>query len=127
MNDHYTKRAIAKIRAGSASAAAALLAYLYKTDLSPGVADLVLSLNRAGLITSDSGDGSNHAAGMECALPLPHVFIICNPGNEDPVSEKARQVIEDQPDLIDWPWKIVQADDNGEYSLSVIGIVHEDW
>lgn len=43
--------------------------------ISPGVRDLVRELNELGYTTTDSGDGSNHAAGMECALPYRHVFI----------------------------------------------------
>jgi len=42
--------------------------------ISPGVADLVAELNAAGYRTTDSGDGTNFAEGMECALPFRHVF-----------------------------------------------------
>lgn len=43
--------------------------------LSPGVRDLVVWLNEQGFWTSDSGDGSNHAAGMEGAFPYPSVVM----------------------------------------------------
>ena len=45
--------------------------------LSPGVRHLVLWLNQQGFKTTDSGDGSNHADGMECAVPHPMVAIVC--------------------------------------------------
>ena len=45
------------------------------TDISPKVRELVKALNAAGWPTCDSGDGSNHAAGMECARDYPHVVI----------------------------------------------------
>ena len=44
------------------------------SEISPGVRDLVASLNDQGFATTDSGDGSNLAEGMECALPFRHVF-----------------------------------------------------
>jgi hypothetical protein len=43
-------------------------------EISPGVRDLVADLNAKGYITTDSGDGSNLAEGMGCALPFRHVF-----------------------------------------------------
>lgn len=44
--------------------------------LSPGVRDLVVYLNNElEYPTTDSGDGSNHAAGMECAPPFPMVAM----------------------------------------------------
>jgi hypothetical protein len=43
--------------------------------LSPGIRELVIWLNAMGFETSDSGDGSNAAAGMECALEMPMVAI----------------------------------------------------
>lgn len=43
----------------------------------PGVRDLVKELREVhSMNTTDSGDGSNHAAGMEGALPERHVFIM---------------------------------------------------
>jgi len=47
-------------------------------SISPGIVDLVRELNEVhGIETSDSGDGSLHAAGMTCAHPARHVFIQC--------------------------------------------------
>lgn len=43
--------------------------------LSPGIRDLVIRLNSLGFYTTDSGDGSNFAAGMEGALPVPMVAV----------------------------------------------------
>lgn len=48
-------------------------------ELSPGVRDLVVWLRRHGFETTDSGDGSSHATGMECALPFPHVVMTVHP------------------------------------------------
>lgn len=45
------------------------------SELSPGVRDLVLWLNDQGYTTTDSGDGTNHLEGMECAVPFPMVVI----------------------------------------------------
>ncbi|MCK9513101.1 MAG: hypothetical protein M0R28_17995 [Pigmentiphaga sp.] len=47
--------------------------------LSPLVRDLVVALRDAGFETTDSGDGSNYAAGMECAVPFKMVAIVCRP------------------------------------------------
>lgn len=44
-------------------------------EISPGVRDLVMWLRSLGYDTIDSGDGSNHDAGMGCALPYKHVFV----------------------------------------------------
>lgn len=47
--------------------------------LSPGIKTLVLWLNTNGFQTIDSGDGSNAAAGMGCAIATPMVAILtCN-------------------------------------------------
>lgn len=44
--------------------------------ISPGVRHLVTWLMERGFVTTDSGDGSNHRAGMECALPYANVFMV---------------------------------------------------
>ncbi len=44
--------------------------------LSPGIRDAVLWFNEQGWETCDSGDGSNHAQGMECANEFSHVDIV---------------------------------------------------
>lgn len=48
-------------------------------NLSPNVTRLVRFLNDHGFITTDSGDGSNFEAGMECAVPEPMVAIQVDP------------------------------------------------
>jgi len=59
-------------------------------QISPGVRDLVRELRGRGFETTDSGDGSNHAAGMECALPFRHVAIVTTIQDmEDVVAELA--------------------------------------
>ena len=42
--------------------------------IAAGVRKLVADLNKRGYETTDSGDGTNHKEGMECALPYRHVF-----------------------------------------------------
>jgi len=44
-------------------------------ELSPGIKDFVVWLNDNGFDTIDSGDGSNHEDGMECAVEFPMVAI----------------------------------------------------
>jgi len=46
--------------------------------LSPNIRNVVVWLNDNGFDTCDSGDGSNHAAGMEGALEFPHVAMSCS-------------------------------------------------
>jgi hypothetical protein len=43
--------------------------------MSAGIRDTVVWLRSLGFETTDSGDGSNHAAGMDCALPYPMVAV----------------------------------------------------
>lgn len=50
-------------------------------DLSPGIRDLVVWLNEQGFRTTDSGDGSNHDAGMGCAVDFPMVAILVEPAS----------------------------------------------
>ena len=42
------------------------------SKICPGARDLVKFLHSLGLETTDSGDGSNHEAGMEGSLPFVH-------------------------------------------------------
>ncbi len=45
--------------------------------LDPGIRDVVVRLNNAGYVTTDSGDGvskSDDAFASGCALPFPHVM-----------------------------------------------------
>lgn len=75
-------------------------------EISPGVRALVFALREAGLFTVDSGDGSNYEAGMGCAMPYPHVFIMCPADKTERVVELAREVLIAQPQLVEWPYKI---------------------
>ena len=43
--------------------------------LSPGIRNAVVWLRERGWVTTDSGDGSNFDAGMEGALPFPHIAV----------------------------------------------------
>lgn len=47
-------------------------------DLSPGIKGLVIWLNTNGFHTVDSGDGTNAADGMACAVDVPMVAISIN-------------------------------------------------
>jgi len=78
------------------------------SDLSPGVRELVVALREAGLFTTDSGDGSNYEAGMGCAMPFPHVFVLTPTGTEDTVVESIRRVLDANPSLVDWPFVVEQ-------------------
>lgn len=49
------------------------------SKLSPGIRRLVVWLNHKGFKTTDSGDGSNHANGMEGAMSVPMAYIKCDP------------------------------------------------
>ena len=44
-------------------------------NLSPGICGAVLWLRQRGWETTDSGDGTNYAQGMEGALPCPMVVV----------------------------------------------------
>lgn len=48
-----------------------------RDGLAEGIKWLVIALRAAGFHTCDSGDGSAHKAGMECALPFRHVALQC--------------------------------------------------
>lgn len=60
-----------------------------REGLSPGIRLLVEALDAAGFRTTDSGDGTNWAAGMECALPYRHVAVSLAPW-QDRHEEAAR-------------------------------------
>lgn len=99
-------------------------------DISPGVRKLVAALREAGLWTSDSGDGSNYEAGMDCALPFPHVFIVCPSSETSKVTEAAGRVLAENPDVIDWPAKIdvfdMLLDLDGEPAIGAVAVWHAD-
>lgn len=49
-------------------------------DILPTMRNTVAWLQALGFQTTDSGDGvTNVAAGMECALTFPHVFMVVDP------------------------------------------------
>lgn len=73
-------------------------------DISPDVRDLVVALQAAGFATTDSGDGSNHAEGMECALPYRHVFILTS--DPEPELRRLREFM-------------AARDDGGEYEVTM--------
>jgi hypothetical protein len=98
------------------------LAAVDPATLSPGVRNLVLALRERGIMTQDSGDGSNFAEGMSCALPYPHVAIVCPAETAEKVAEAAREVAS-RPGLIDWPFEITTSKfdlDGGERCLVMI-------
>lgn len=43
--------------------------------LSPKIRNLVILLNSCGFRTTDSGDGTNAADGMPCAMDIPMVYV----------------------------------------------------
>lgn len=62
-------------------------------SLSPGIREVVRTLRCAGIDTTDSGDGSNHTAGMECAVPFPMVAAWTSPTRLQLDLETARVAI----------------------------------
>ena len=93
-------------------------------DLSPGIRDLVLALNAAGFNTVDSGDGSNHADGMCCALPYKHVFLASAPDRADDTLERLRLFMHE----FGGAWE-VWLDDGVEddIELRFLGVLEAGW
>lgn len=51
------------------------------SQLSPGIRSAVAWIHELGFETCDSGDGSLHASGMDCAIPEPSIVVSCgDPG-----------------------------------------------
>lgn len=73
------------------------------SQISEGVRDLVRELReKHGMVTCDSGDGSNHSVGMDCAIPERHVFMQL-PHTE--MIEAAAYLAEQYPDAhVDVTW-----------------------
>lgn len=73
------------------------------SELSPGIRDLVKELREVHHMgTSDSGDGTNFANGMEHALEERHVFIVCEVDN---MVAKTKYLSEQYPDAwIELSW-----------------------
>lgn len=66
------------------------------TSLSPGVRDLVILLNELGFRTCDSGDGSNYAHGMGCAVPFPMIAIETDRSNLCSEADRLMHVLEER-------------------------------
>lgn len=66
----------------------------FEEKLDPGIRELALELIRNGYATTDSGDGTNYANGMEGALPYRHVFWRCAewPADKDVCHTTATEV-----------------------------------
>jgi len=65
-----------------------------EVELSLGIRRLVNLLNRNGFETTDSGDGSNYEAGMECALPCPNVYVTVEPKDLAVEADRLRALLE---------------------------------
>jgi hypothetical protein len=67
----------------------------YPTDfyesLSPKIRKLVRQLHEWGYYTTDSGDGTNYAEGMDCAVPFPMVAIRLDEGT-GPIDNEANHL-----------------------------------
>ncbi len=96
------------------------------SSLSPGVRMLVEAPREAGLEATDSGDGSNYEAGMECALPFPHVFIACPPARTEDVAKIARDAIAGRVWLADWPMEVEALVDEGD-GIGLVAVWHRDY
>lgn len=73
-------------------------------ELDPGIRDLVVRLNAAGFVTTDSGDGTSKPKDWfesGDALPYPHVF--CKAKAESMISEahRALQLVQDAGWLVE--------------------------
>jgi hypothetical protein len=65
-------------------------------DVQPRMRRLVSLLRAHGFRTTDSGDGeTNPAAGMECALDVPHVVAVVEPASMASEADRCRRVLED--------------------------------
>jgi hypothetical protein len=60
------------------------------SEICEGVRELVRWLNDHGFETTDSGDGSHHAAGMEGAMPCPMVAMVVDQPDRKLVDEADR-------------------------------------
>jgi len=67
-------------------------------------------MRTAGFHTMDSGDGSNHAAGMECAVPFRMVFVGCRPSELAAEADRLAEWVTSYG--LDWPAFSIQASYN---------------
>lgn len=86
------------------------------SKICPGVRDLVRRLRAAGFDTCDSGDGSHHAAGMECAREYPHVTMIVAPESAMAETRRLRDLVRSWGVMI---WPIGTVDDYGRSAPSI--------
>ena len=70
-------------------------------QLSPGIRNAVRWFHEQGLETVDSGDGSNFANGMECAIEDPMVVICTDPGNLTDLADELQKALAEK-DLVDF-------------------------
>ena len=88
-------------------------------ELSPGIRDVVVSMNAAGIATCDSGDGSNFAAGMGGAIDGRHVAVACRPSEMVETANRIRDWTIAYG--LDWPsYRIEAGWCVGESSATVI-------
>lgn len=87
--------------------------------LSPGVRDLVVDMREAGFYTTDSGDGSNYAAGMECAVPFKMVAVLCGPLELAQTADRLASWLIDRG--LDWPaWRVEASYNPGDGTAIVL-------
>lgn len=68
-------------------------------DLCPGIRACVAYLNKVGFETTDSGDGSHFAAGMECAWEEPMVVIQATEHTMVGLSRQLHRLVHDKQNL----------------------------
>ena len=81
-------------------------------DLDSGIKDLVITLQAAGWVTTDSGDGSKYGK-MEGALPYRHVFIQVDPKRLVSYSHMLQDC---------YPEAIIEANYNPKDRIALIGL-----
>lgn len=96
-------------------------------SLNPGIREVVSLLRQHGYDTTDSGDGiTNIAAGMEGAIPAPHVHCVIDPASFMHAANKIVALlllngVEVQPGMV----QVVYDPMDGVCTVSVYGINDE--
>ena len=62
--------------------------------LDPGIVEVVAFLRRHGFRTTDSGDGRSKGDTMDCALDVPNVAMVCEPGTLLAEADRLRATLE---------------------------------
>ena len=62
--------------------------------LDPGITEVVAFLRRHGFRTTDSGDGHSKGDTMDCALDVPNVAMVCDPGTLLAEADRLRAALE---------------------------------